>query len=40
MKKDSTLDLLTMMSDRVKVKFVLAGGETIMEVGRWCNTCK
>jgi hypothetical protein len=39
-KKDSTLDLLTMMSDRVTVKFMLADGTSLTEVGRWCNPCK
>jgi hypothetical protein len=39
-KKDSTLDLHTMMSDKVKVKFTLADGTSITEMGRWCNSCK
>src|SRR5271168_5661651 len=39
-KKDSTLDLLTMMSDRVTVKFMVADGTSLTEVGRWCNPCK
>jgi hypothetical protein len=39
-KKDSTLDLLTIMSDKVTVKFKIKADEYETEVGRWCNTCK
>ncbi|KAF8173117.1 hypothetical protein BJ912DRAFT_859601 [Pholiota molesta] len=38
-KKDSTLDLLTMMTDKVTVKFKVAGNKHETETGRWCNTC-
>ena len=35
-KKDMTLDLLTVMSDRVMVRFeVVASEESIPEYGRW-----
>ena len=39
-KKDSTVDLLLVMSDKVTVKFQVAndGYETLE--GRWCNICK
>lgn len=39
-KKDSILDLLTMTSDRVKVKFQLGPKKYEIKIGRWCNTCK
>jgi hypothetical protein len=39
-KKDSTRDLLTMMSDRVTVKFQVGTEKFETETGRWCNTCK
>jgi hypothetical protein len=39
-KKDSTLDILTVMSDRVKVKFMLGTEKYAMEDGQWCNICK
>jgi hypothetical protein len=39
-KKDSTKDLLLMMTDRVPVKFKGSDGKSTTEVGRWCNTCK
>ena len=35
-KKESTLDLLTMMSDRVAIKFHIGNGQSVSEVGRWC----
>jgi len=39
-KKDSTLDILTVMSDRVKVKFIVDAGKCEVDKGRWCNICK
>jgi hypothetical protein len=39
-KKDSTRDLLTVMSDRVKVKFLVGKDKYEMEMGRWCYLCK
>ena len=39
-KKDSTLDLLTIMSDKVTVRFKIAHEKYLEEKGRWCNTCK
>ena len=39
-KKVSTLDILTVMSDRVKVKFIIDAGKGEVEKGRWCNICK
>jgi hypothetical protein len=39
-KKDSTRDLLTVMSDRVKVKFMVGKDKYEMETGRWCYLCK
>lgn len=39
-KKDSTHDLLTIMSDRVTVRFKVADEEYVEEKGRWCNPCK
>ena len=40
MKKESTLDLLTIMSDKVTVKFKVGDDEYEKEIGRWCNVCK
>jgi len=37
-KKDTTLDLLTIMSDWVTVK--LGDEKYVTEIGRWCNICK
>ena len=39
-KKESTLDLLTVMSDKVTVKFRLSVDEYVTKVGHWCNICK
>jgi len=39
-KKESTLDLLTIMSDRVTVSFKVGEDKYEKERGRWCNTCK
>jgi hypothetical protein len=39
-KKDSTLDLLTMMSDKVTVKFKVGPDKYETDTGRWCYTCK
>lgn len=39
-KKESTVDLLLVMSDRVTVKFKVAGDTYETEKGRWCNICK
>jgi hypothetical protein len=39
-KKETTLDLLTIMSDRVKVKFKMGDDKYDTEVGRWCMVCK
>ena len=39
-KKDSTLDLLTIMSDRVTVKFKIGEDKYETDTGRWCNPCK
>ncbi|KAH9007734.1 hypothetical protein EDB84DRAFT_1591299 [Lactarius hengduanensis] len=39
-KKDLTLDLLTIMTDKVTVKFKIAPNEYVTEKGRWCNICK
>jgi len=39
-KKDMMLDLLTIMSDQVTVKFKLGDEKYVTEVGRWCNICK
>lgn len=39
-KKESTKDLLLMMSDRVKVKFKVRDNEYQTISGRWCLTCK
>ncbi len=39
-KKDSTLDLLMIMSDKITVKFKVRDGDYETEIGRWCNTCK
>ena len=39
-RKDSTVDLLQIMSDRTTVKFKLAGDRIEKETGRWCNICK
>jgi hypothetical protein len=38
-KKDCTLDLLQMMTDRVKVKFNLPKNKFEVLTGRWCITC-
>lgn len=39
-KKDATLDLLTIMTDKVTVKFKVADDKYEMEQGRWCMICK
>ncbi|KAF8804814.1 hypothetical protein BYT27DRAFT_7225171 [Phlegmacium glaucopus] len=39
-KKDSTLDLLTIMSDKVVVKFKTVPDKFDTVKGRWCNICK
>jgi len=39
-KKASTLDILTVMSDRVKVKFMVGANKSKVDAGRWCNICK
>jgi hypothetical protein len=39
-KKDSTLDILTVMSDRVTVNFKNGDKKTVTEKGRWCNLCR
>ena len=39
-KKETMLDLLTMMSDWVTVKFKLAGEKHVTKIGHWCITCK
>ncbi|KAF8190134.1 hypothetical protein BJ912DRAFT_1022250 [Pholiota molesta] len=39
-KKDSTLDLLTIMTDKVTVNFKVARDKYETETGRWCNICK
>lgn len=39
-KKDSTLDLLTIMTDRVTVKFKTVGDSYDTVIGRWCTICK
>jgi hypothetical protein len=39
-KKDLTIDLLLVMSDRVTVKFKVAGNKYETEKGRWCIICK
>jgi len=39
-KKDSTLDILTIMSDRVTVKFKVGPDLYETEKGRWCHLCK
>jgi len=39
-KKDLTLDLLMIMSDKVTVKFKLGEDNYVTEVGRWCKICK
>ena len=36
-KKDSTLDLLTIMSNKVTVKFKLGEDNYMTEVGHWCK---
>ena len=39
-KKDLTLDMLTIMSDKVNLKFKVRDGEYKKKSGRWCNICK
>ena len=39
-KKVSSLDILTVMSDRVKVKFMVGPNKSEVDTGRWCNICK
>jgi len=39
-KKDSTLDILTVMSDRVTVKFKVGHDIYETEIGRWCHICR
>ena len=39
-KKDLTLDFLTIMTDRVKVMFKMVGDTYDVEIGRWCTICK
>ncbi|KAF8181780.1 hypothetical protein BJ912DRAFT_1023504 [Pholiota molesta] len=39
-KKELTLDLLTIMSDRVTVKFKVGPDKHLIVLGRWCNICK
>ena len=39
-KKGNTKDLLTVFSDRIKVKFVTADGKVDPLTGRWCKICK
>jgi len=39
-KKVSTLDILTIMSDKVKVKFMVGANKFEVDMGCWCNTCK
>lgn len=39
-KKDSTIDLLTIMSDKVTVKFKVGPDMYETETGRWCHTCR
>jgi len=39
-KKVSSLDILTIMSDRVKVKFMVGADKFEVDTGRWCNICK
>jgi len=39
-KKASTLDILTVMLDRVKVKFMVGANKSEVDVGCWCNICK
>ncbi|KAH9002875.1 hypothetical protein EDB86DRAFT_2826719 [Lactarius hatsudake] len=38
-KKDLMLDLLTIMTDKVTVKFKIAPNEYVTEKGWWCNIC-
>jgi hypothetical protein len=39
-KKELTLDLLTIMSDRVIVNFKVGENKFETEKGQWCNSCK
>jgi hypothetical protein len=39
-KKDSTLDILTIMSDRVMVEFKNGEKKIAKEKGRWCLLCR
>jgi len=39
-KKDSMLDLLMIMSDKVTMKFKLGEDNYVTEVGHWCKICK
>jgi hypothetical protein len=39
-KKDLTVDLLLVMSDRIAVKFKVTGDKYETEKGRWCIICK
>ena len=39
-KKVSSLDILTIMSDRVKVKFMVGANKSEVDTGRWCNIWK
>ena len=39
-KKDSTLDIHTIMSDTLKVKFIVGADKYEVDTRRWCNICK
>jgi hypothetical protein len=39
-KKELTLDLLTIISDKVMVKFKTGTDIYETDIGRWCNICK
>ena len=39
-KKDLTCDLLTIMSDKVTMKFKIGTDKFVTDRGRWCNLCK
>ena len=39
-KKESTLDLLTIMTDKVTVKFKTSAVKHDTLIGRWCTVCK
>lgn len=39
-KKDATRDILTVMSNRVTVKFKIGENVYETEVGQWCHVCR